>query len=69
MVSLVGEDGERTMVSDRGVAPELRPASVDQAWLDGCDGLHLSGYSLLRSPIDEAALLAGRRGAPAAACG
>jgi sugar/nucleoside kinase (ribokinase family) len=56
VVSLVDEDGGRTMISDRGVSPELAPAEVDEAWLDGCDGLHLSGYSLLRSPIDEAAL-------------
>ena len=66
VVSLVAEDGGRTMISDRGVSPRLSPADVDEAWLDGCDGLHLSGYSLLRSPIDEAALaLAGaarRRG-------
>jgi ribokinase len=58
VVSLVSPDGDRTMASDRGVAPDLRPDELDPAWLDGCDHLHLSGYSLLRSPIDEAAVLA-----------
>jgi ribokinase len=58
VVSLVGADGSRTMASDRGVSPELRAAELDPAWLDGCTHLHLPGYSLLRSPIDGAALRA-----------
>jgi ribokinase len=58
VVSLVAPDGERTMASDRGVAPELERDEVEPAWLGGADVLHLSGYSLLRSPIDEAALRA-----------
>lgn len=58
VVSMV-EDGERSMASDRGVAPSLAPEDVDGAWLE-CDVLHLSGYALLREPIDGAALLASR---------
>ena len=58
VVSLVSPDGDRTMASDRGVAPDLRPDELDPAWLADGDHLHLSGYSLLRSPIDEAALRA-----------
>ena len=58
VVSLVSPDGDRTMASDRGVAPDLRPEELDPAWLADADHLHLSGYSLLRSPIDEAALRA-----------
>ncbi|HET8528949.1 MAG TPA: PfkB family carbohydrate kinase [Gaiellaceae bacterium] len=58
VVSLV-EDGERSMLSDRGVAPTLRPDELQPEWLD-CDLLHLSGYALLREPILDAALLAGR---------
>ena len=57
VVSVV-EAGERSMASDRGVAPTFRPEEVDGAWLDGCDVLHVSGYALLREPILEAALLA-----------
>jgi ribokinase len=58
VVSLVAEDGARTMASDRGVSPDLRADELDPAWLDGCTHLHLPGYSLLRSPIDSAALRA-----------
>jgi sugar/nucleoside kinase (ribokinase family) len=58
VVSLVGPDGDRTMASDRGDAPELRAEELDAAWLSGCDRLHVIGYSLLRSPIAEAAAAA-----------
>jgi ribokinase len=58
VVSIV-EDGERSMASDRGVAPTLTPDALDAAWFD-CDVLHLSGYALLREPIVDAALLAAR---------
>jgi sugar/nucleoside kinase (ribokinase family) len=49
--------GDRTMASDRGVAPELRPEDLEPNWFD-CDVLHLSGYSLLREPIASASLAA-----------
>jgi ribokinase len=55
VVSLVDADGERTMASDRGVAPELSPADLEPAWF-ACDCLHISGYALLATPIDGAAL-------------
>jgi sugar/nucleoside kinase (ribokinase family) len=58
VVSLVGADGGRTMASDRGISPELQADELDPSWLAGCEHLHLPGYSLLRSPIDEAALRA-----------
>jgi sugar/nucleoside kinase (ribokinase family) len=59
VVSLVGEAGERSMASDRGVAPDFTPDELDAAWLE-CDVLHLSGYALLREPISHTALLAAR---------
>jgi ribokinase len=58
VVSIVGPDGDRTMASDRGVAPDLRPDELDPAWFEDVDVLHLSGYSLMRTPIDQAALRA-----------
>src|SRR5213082_3851085 len=58
VVSIVGPDGDRTMASDRGVAPDLGPDELDAAWFADADVLHLSGYSLMRTPIDEAALRA-----------
>jgi len=59
VVSIV-ENGERSMASDRGVAPTLTADELDDAWLDACDVLHLSGYALLREPIVDTALLAAR---------
>jgi sugar/nucleoside kinase (ribokinase family) len=55
VVSLVELDGSRTMVSDRGVAPELAPDELEAEWFERCDALHLSGYSLMREPIGSAA--------------
>jgi sugar/nucleoside kinase (ribokinase family) len=67
VVSLVEENGERTMVSDRGVAPDLSADELQPDWFDRCDWLHLSGYSLMREPIgtaaERAAELALERGA------
>ena len=54
VVSIVDPDGERTMISDPGVAPELRAEELRPEWFRGCDALYLSGYALLRSPIDLA---------------
>ena len=55
VVSLVDLDGSRTMVSDRGVAPDLAPAEIQQEWFEDADWLHLSGYSLMGEPIGAAA--------------
>jgi sugar/nucleoside kinase (ribokinase family) len=55
VVSLVTADGSRTMLTDRGVAPFLRAEELDVRWFAGCEWLHLSGYSLLRRPMEEAA--------------
>ena len=60
VVSLVERDGRRTMLSDRGVAPELAPEELRPGWIDGCDVLHVSGYSLLREPLAQTALAAAR---------
>src|SRR5262249_7606664 len=58
VVSMV-EDGERSMASDRGVAPSFAPEELEQHWID-CDVLHISGYALLREPIARTALLAAK---------
>jgi sugar/nucleoside kinase (ribokinase family) len=55
VVSIVGEQGERAMASDRGVAPSLSADELEPAWFEGATHLHLSGYSLMSSPIDLAA--------------
>jgi ribokinase len=58
VVSIV-RDGDRSLASDRGVAPSLAPDELDAAWVY-CDVLHLSGYALLREPIAATALVAAR---------
>ena len=55
VVSLVAPSGERSMASDRGVAPLLRADELEMRWLGGAEWLHVTGYALFRSPIDEAA--------------
>ncbi len=61
VVSIATPDGARTMLSDRGVSTELAPEELDEAWLDGCEWLHVPGYSLVRSPLRETALTAADR--------
>lgn len=55
VVSLVGPDGDRSMASDRGVAPALSADELEREWFEGCSRLHLSGYSLMSAPIEGAA--------------
>lgn len=55
IVSLVTPDADRSMCSDRGIAPDFRPDELDPDWLSGCGHLHLSGYALLREPVRFAA--------------
>lgn len=58
VVSIVG-DGDRSLASDPGVAPNFAPEELAAGWVE-CDVLHLSGYALLRDPIAATALLAAR---------
>ena len=68
IVVLVGPDGERTMITDRGANLRLGPADVPAALLDDAALLHLTGYSFFepgpravaRGLLAEAA----RRGVP-----
>ncbi|MET0908062.1 MAG: PfkB family carbohydrate kinase [Ilumatobacteraceae bacterium] len=52
VVVLVGPDGERTMLPDRGAAIEL--VEPDPTWLEGVVWLHVPSYSLLSEPIGSA---------------
>ena len=56
VVSVATPDGARTMLSDRGVSTTFAPEELNAAWLDGCEWLHIPGYSLVRSPLRETAL-------------
>jgi len=68
IVVLVGPDGERTMITDRGANLRLGPPDVPAALLDGAALLHLTGYSFF-DPAPRAVALglvaeARRRGVP-----
>jgi sugar/nucleoside kinase (ribokinase family) len=57
VVSLVEQEGERSMFPDRGVATRLEPHELRPEWLV-CDHLHVSGYALLAEPVVRAAIRA-----------
>jgi sugar/nucleoside kinase (ribokinase family) len=68
IVVLVGPDGERTMITDRGANLRLAPADVPAALLDDAALLHLTGYSFFesgpRAVVRGLLAEAGRRGVP-----
>ena len=59
VVSIV-DAGDRSLASDRGVAPTFAPEELDAAVGTLATLLHLSGYALLREPIAATALQAAR---------
>jgi ribokinase len=54
---LVAPDGERSFVTDRAAALELRGTDLKAAWFARADAVHMPVYSLLDEPLS----LAGRR--------
>jgi sugar/nucleoside kinase (ribokinase family) len=54
IVILVDEDGERTMLTDRGAAAELGP--IDPDWLSGISWVHVPLYGLTDAPSRAAIL-------------
>ena len=54
---LVNPDGERSFVTDRGAALQLRAADLRAAWFARANAVHMPVYSLLDEPMS----LAGRR--------
>jgi len=58
LAAIIDERGERSFVTQRGAADDLRAADIKAAWLRGTDVLHVPAYSLLAEPIGSAALLA-----------
>ena len=61
VVSLSEGGRSRSMLTDPGVGPRLHADALQEAWFDDCTWLHLPGYSLVRKPIQGAALAAARR--------
>ena len=58
VVSLSERGTARSMLTDRGVGPQLDASVLDARWFDGCAWLHLPAYSLVAGPVDGAAVAA-----------
>lgn len=58
VVSVSPDGTTRSMLTDRGVGPQLAAGHLEPGWLDGCDWLHLPAYSLTAEPVAGAALAA-----------
>ncbi|MCX5408018.1 PfkB family carbohydrate kinase [Streptomyces sp. NBC_00335] len=58
VVALVGQDAERTFLTDSGASLRLSPADWEPGLLDGVAHLHLSGYLFFADASRELALLA-----------
>jgi ribokinase len=61
VVSLSKGGRSRSMLTDPGVGPGLHASTLREAWFEDCTWLHLPAYSLVRTPIQGAALAAARR--------
>jgi len=61
VVVSLADGATRSMLTDRGVGPELAVGLLQPDWLDGCDWLHLPAYSLVAEPVAGAALAAAAR--------
>ncbi|TRZ79615.1 MAG: carbohydrate kinase family protein [Actinobacteria bacterium] len=53
IVVIVSPDGERTMITDRAAATELR--SAPENWHENVSVLHVPAYSLFLKPLSDAA--------------
>jgi sugar/nucleoside kinase (ribokinase family) len=59
VVSLSDRGRSRSMLTDRGVGPQL--AALEDGWLADCGWLHLPAYSLVSWPVRGVALAAAAR--------
>lgn len=48
LLALLGVDGERTFVTDRGATDGIRSVDLRATWFRGVDALHLPAYGLIR---------------------
>jgi sugar/nucleoside kinase (ribokinase family) len=58
LIVQLAADGQRSFVTSRGAADDLRASDIERAWFHGADVLHVPAYSLLNRPLCEAALAA-----------
>ena len=60
LIVLVSESGERSFLTDRGVADQFPPSALEDPQVAVADALHLPAYSLLKKPLASTALKAAR---------
>src|SRR3954471_10208746 len=58
LLALIGRDGERSFVTQRGAADLPPPADLSVRWLSGIGAVHVPGYSLYNEPLGSAAIRA-----------
>jgi ribokinase len=58
VVSLSERGTARSMLTDRGVGPQLDASVLQTRWFDECTWLHLPAYSLVAAPVAGAAIAA-----------
>lgn len=58
LIVLVSASGERSFLTDRGVADKLPRTFIKADWLAHIDALHLPAYSLLVRPLADSAVRA-----------
>lgn len=61
LVALLSADGERSFITDRGVADALPGAAVKDSWISRIDALHVPAYSLIGGSLANASLDAIRK--------
>jgi ribokinase len=55
LVVSVSPSGERSFLTDRGVADSLTPGMIRGSWLSRVDALHVPFYSFVNEPLSSAA--------------
>ena len=60
LVVLLSASGERSFLTDRGVADSVPWRAVSASWITSADALHLPAYSLLKNPLADTAMRAAR---------
>lgn len=58
LAAVITPSGERSFITDRGVADSLAPSGLKPSWFARTNVLHLPAYSLLTAPLSDASLAA-----------
>ena len=56
LLALIAPSGERSFITDRGVADSLSAAQLKSSWFARADAVHVPAYSLLTDPLFSASL-------------